>query len=127
MKNNDSYKRSAVMHTFFTFYTVHELAEKISEISKDCVNVELDVYNTKTDGFILRKRKDTIIGNQSMIKLMRKAIKAIIQLDSDGFSEYMEDQHDCVYSDEYVTDDMIEEFFTINKNGRLYTIEIDMP
>lgn len=127
MKNNDSYKRSAVMHTFFTFYTVKDLADKISELSREVVGVELDVYITKTDGFVLRKRKYVVVGNQGILSLIASAIKSLIEMDVDDFVEYMDDHHDCSYNPSCISNVLVEEFFTITRNDRLYTVEIDMP
>ena len=126
MKSNHIYINSAIMSAFMKFYSIHDLAVTISETALKEANVELEVYNCKSDGFVLRRKKDIIVSEADLTQIFIKAIKAMIKEMDDGVESYIFDQYDFEFTKDMINHGFISQIFDIEKNGRLISIEIDI-
>ena len=126
MKSNKTYCYSAIMSALLKFYSIHDIAKGIEEISSDVIGNELVVYTCKSDGFILRKKKDSIISDADIVKAIVKVLKKLISDEDDGIESYVSEQYDVDMSDSMVCSDMVERIFDIEKNGRMIIIEMDI-
>lgn len=124
MKNIDKYNANAVFGALIKFYDIHDIAEAVSNaISEDC-KVSVDVYRVKSDGFILRKKKDTGLLVNGVYKAIRTAIKKLVA-EADGVTDYISDQYEVDYTEKMVDIDFIQYIFTVNIRGRIIFVEID--
>lgn len=126
MKNNNVYCYSAIMSALMKFYSIRELAERVTELAQSESDVELEVYNCKSDGFILRRKKDVIISDADVIKCFVKAVKSMIKETGDGIESYIFDQYDFEFDNKMVDSDFASRICDIERNGRLLAIELDL-
>ena len=93
LKTNKLYYYSAIVGTMMKFYNMKELAETVADELDEIVDTKIEVYNTKSDGFILRKKVDTGVSTADVIKGVCKAIKKLVK-DTDGdIADYLADQY----------------------------------
>lgn len=126
MKSSTSYIYSAIISALIRFYTIHDIADKISELSVDTVGARLDVYTTKSDGFVLRRKGDTTITTSDYNKLFCKAIKQLIDETDDGLESYISDMYEIDYDRSQIDADFAEYIFSIKISGRLIYVEVDL-
>lgn len=122
------YMYSAVISAVLKFYSVHEIAEATAEMLKEVTGGanEFDVYNAKSDGFVLRKRKDSSVSFADMHKSFYKTIRKLVEDEDDGITSYMYDQYDVKYDKDEVNSDFSEYILDITTNGRLITFVLDI-
>ena len=122
------YMYSAVISAVLKFYSVHEIAEATAEMLKEVTGGanEFDVYNAKSDGFVLRKRKDSSVSFADMHKSFYKTIRNLVEDVDDGITSYMYDQYDVKYDKDEVNSDFSEYILDITTNGRLITFVLDI-
>lgn len=126
MKANKVYCYSAIMSALMKFYSIHDLAKGVEEISEEEIGTELNVYTCKSDGFILRRKKDNMVSDADLVKALIKVIKKMIKDEDDSVESYIFEQYDFEMKDSMICADMIEHIFEIAKNGRLITVEMDI-
>ena len=126
MKNNKVYCCSAIMSALMKFYSIHDIAMKVEDLSDDITGTELEVYTCKSDGFVLRRKKDVIVSDADMTKLFIKSIRELIKETDDAMESYIFDQYDFEFNDKMVDVDFASQIFDIEKNGRLITVELDL-
>lgn len=128
MKMKKMYMYSAVISAVLKFYDVHEIAEATAEMLKEVTGGanEFDVYNAKSDGFVLRKRKDSSVSFADMHKSFYKTIRKLVEDEDDGITSYMYDQYDVKYDKDEVNSDFSEYILDITTNGRLITFVLDI-
>lgn len=126
MKSSTSYIYSAIMSALMKFYNIHDIADKISELSLDVVGSKLDVYSCKSDGFILRRKGDKSITNSEYSKLFCKSIKQLADETDDGLSSYVSDVYEFDYEGKHINSDFTEYIFSIKTEGRLIYVEVDL-
>lgn len=126
MKNNKVYANSAIMSALMKFYSVHDLASKIAELASDVIGSDFDVYNCKSDGFVLRRKKEDVVYDADLTKLFIKSIKELIKETDDGVESYIFDQYDFELSDKMINHELIDQIFDVDKSGRLISIELDL-
>lgn len=126
MKANKVYCYSAIMSALMKFYSIHDIASGVEEISDEEIGTELNVYTCKSDGFILRRKKDNMVSDADIVKALVKVIKKMIKDEDDSVESYIFEQYDFEMKDSMICADMIEHIFEITKNGRLITIEMDI-
>ena len=126
MKNNKVYANSAIMSALMKFYSVHDLASKIAELAPDVIGSDFDVYNCKSDGFVLRRKKEDVVYDADLTKLFIKSIKELIKETDDGVESYIFDQYDFEVSDKMINHELIDQIFDVDKSGRLISIELDL-
>lgn len=126
MKSSTSYIYSAIMSALMKFYNIHDVADKISELSLDAVGNRLDVYSCKSDGFILRRKGDGSITNSEYNKLFCKAIKQLVDETNDGLSAYVADVYEFDYENKQINSDFAEYIFSTKTEGRLIYVEVDL-
>lgn len=122
------YMYSAVISAVLKFYSVREIAEATAEMLKEVTGGanEFDVYNAKSDGFVLRKRKDSSVSFADMHKSFYKTIRKLVEDEDDGITSYMYDQYDVKYDKDEVNSDFSEYILDITTNGRLITFVLDI-
>lgn len=128
MKMKKMYMYSAVISAVLKFYSVREIAEATAEMLKEVTGGanEFDVYNAKSDGFVLRKRKDSSVSFADMHKSFYKTIRKLVEDEDDGITSYMYDQYDVKYDKDEVNSDFSEYILDITTNGRLITFVLDI-
>lgn len=126
MKNNKAYCYSAIMSALMKFYSIHDLAVQVEELSDEIVGTSLEVYNCKSDGFVLRRKKDNMVSDADLTKLFIKSLRKMIKDTDDGVESYIFDQYDFEYDEKMIDPDLITYIFDVEKNGRLVVVDIDI-
>lgn len=126
MKVNKTYTYSALMSTLMKFYAISDIAKKMAENIASETGVEIDVYNCKSDGFILRKRKETTISLASLIQIFAKTIREMVDEEKDGIVDYLYDIYDVEYKEKDIDNKFATSIVEIVRSGRLITVELDM-
>lgn len=126
MKNNKAYCYSAIMSALMKFYSIHDLAVQVEELSDEIVGTGLEVYNCKSDGFVLRRKKDNLVSDADLTKLFIKSLRKMIKDTDDGVESYIFDQYDFEYDEKMIDPDLITYIFDVEKNGRLIVVDIDI-
>lgn len=125
MKVNRLYAYSAVLGTLMKFYNMKELAEAVADELVDIVDTKIEVYNTKSDGFVLRKKVDIGISAADVYKASWKAIKKLIQNTDGDIESYLSDQYDIEYDEKMVNHELVSSFMDIELNGRMIIAEFE--
>lgn len=126
MKVNKTYTYSALMSTLMKFYAISDIAKKMAENIASETGVEIDVYNCKSDGFILRKRKETTISLATLIQVFAKTIREMVDEEKDGIVDYLYDIYDVEYKEKDIDNKFATSIIEIVRSGRLITVELDM-
>lgn len=126
MKVNKTYTYSALMSTLMKFYAISDIAKKMAENIASETGVEIDVYNCKSDGFILRKRKETAISLATLIQIFAKTIREMVDEEKDGIVDYLYDIYDVEYKEKDIDNKFATSIVEIVRSGRLITVELDM-
>ena len=126
MKVNKTYTYSALMSTLMKFYAISDIAKKMAENITFETGVEIDVYNCKSDGFILRKRKETTISLATLIQVFAKTIREMVDEEKDGIVDYLYDIYDVEYKEKDIDNKFATSIVEIVRSGRLITVELDM-
>lgn len=126
MKNNKAYCYSAIMSALMKFYSIHDLAVQVEELSDEIVGTSLEVYNCKSDGFVLRRKKDNMVSDADLTKLFIKSLRKMIKDTDDGVESYIFDQYDFEYDEKMIDPDLVTYIFDVEKNGRLVVVDIDI-
>lgn len=126
MKVNKTYTYSALMSTLMKFYAISDIAKKMAENIASETGVEIDVYNCKSDGFILRKRKETTISLATLIQVFAKTIREMVDEEKDGIVDYLYDIYDVEYKEKDIDNKFATSIVEIVRSGRLITVELDM-
>lgn len=126
MKVNKTYTYSALMSTLMKFYAISDIAKKMAENIASETGVEIDVYNCKSDGFILRKRKETTISLATLIQVFAKTIREMVDEEKDGIIDYLYDIYDVEYKEKDIDNKFATSIVEIVRSGRLITVELDM-
>ena len=126
MKVNKTYTYSALMSTLMKFYAISDIAKKMAENITSETGVEIDVYNCKSDGFILRKRKETTISLATLIQVFAKTIREMVDEEKDGIVDYLYDIYDVEYKEKDIDNKFATSIVEIVRSGRLITVELDM-
>lgn len=126
MKVNKTYTYSALMSTLMKFYAISDIAKKMAENITFETGVEIDVYNCKSDGFILRKRKETTISLATLIQVFAKTIREMVDEEKDGIVDYLYDIYDVEYKEKDIDNKFATTIVEIVRSGRLITVELDM-
>lgn len=126
MKVNKTYTYSALMSTLMKFYAISDIAKKMAENITSETGVEIDVYNCKSDGFILRKRKETTISLATLIQVFAKTIREMVDEEKDGIVDYLYDIYDVEYKEKDIDNKFATTIVEIVRSGRLITVELDM-
>lgn len=119
------YAYSAVLGTLMKFYNMKELAEAVADELVDIVDTKIEVYNTKSDGFVLRKKVDIGISAADVYKASWKAIKKLIQNTDGDIESYLSDQYDIEYDEKMVNHELVSSFMDIELNGRMIIAEFE--
>ena len=126
MKVNKTYTYSALMSTLMKFYAISDIAKKMAENIASETGVEIDVYNCKSDGFILRKRKEITISLATLIQVFAKTIREMVDEEKDGIVDYLYDIYDVEYKEKDIDNKFATSIVEIVRSGRLITVELDM-
>ena len=126
MKVNKTYTYSALMSTLMKFYAISDIAKKMAENITSETGVEIDVYNCKSDGFILRKRKEITISLATLIQVFAKTIREMVDEEKDGIVDYLYDIYDVEYKEKDIDNKFATSIVEIVRSGRLITVELDM-
>lgn len=126
MKVNKTYTYSALMSTLMKFYAISDIAKKMAENIASETGVEIDIYNCKSDGFILRKRKETTISLATLIQIFAKTIREMVDEEKDGIVDYLYDIYDVEYKEKDIDNKFATTIVEIVRSGRLITVELDM-
>lgn len=126
MKVNKTYTYSALMSTLMKFYAISDIAKKMAENITSETGVEIDVYNCKSDGFILRKRKEITISLATLIQVFSKTIREMVDEEKDGIVDYLYDIYDVEYKEKDIDNKFATTIVEIVRSGRLITVELDM-
>lgn len=102
-----------------------ELAEAVADELVDIVDTKIEVYNTKSDGFVLRKKVDIGISAADVYKASWKAIKKLIQNTDGDIESYLSDQYDIEYDEKMVNHELVSSFMDIELNGRMIIAEFE--
>ena len=119
------YAYSAVLGTLMKFYNMKELAEAVADELVDIVDTKIEVYNTKSDGFVLRKKVDIGISAADVYKASWKAIKKLIKNTDGDIESYLSDQYDIEYDEKMVNHELVSSFMDIELNGRMIIAEFE--
>lgn len=126
MKVNKTYTYSALMSTLMKFYAISDIAKKMAENITSETGVEIDVYNCKSDGFILRKGKEITISLATLIQVFSKTIREMVDEEKDGIVDYLYDIYDVEYKEKDIDNKFATTIVEIVRSGRLITVELDM-
>ena len=125
LKTNKLYYYSAIVGTMMKFYNMKELAETVADELDEIADTKIEVYNTKSDGFILRKKVDTGVSTADVIKGVCKAVKKLVK-DTDGdIADYLADQYDIEYDEKMINHEFASSFLEVGFNGRMIIIEFE--
>lgn len=126
MKTNEKHIREGVIRTLFEFNKMKDLAKETTRVlGKAVPGVELQ--DTKSDGFMLRRMKDTTIRDEDITTALIKAIRHLLGGDDhDDVLDYIADNFEFAYDDDQVDDKLIDTFFIWNRSGRIMYVELDL-
>ena len=125
MSKNIAYRQACVLNEVTKLHTMQEIAKGLAEILDKKSDIDVSIYETSDDGFVLRKKKDGTITDNEIISGIRKTIKDIID-DTDDFEEIISDQYDFDYDKSLITDAYLADVINIRRSGRLIHIELDL-
>lgn len=124
MKKKLVYMQTCVMNEATKLFTTQEIADaalKYLNKKKELATV----YETGSDGFVLRRTTDDMLLDTELANVITKGIKDLIK-DSDDFVDIIFDNYDFDYKKDILSDDYVATILNIHRNGRLVMIEIDM-
>lgn len=125
MSKNIAYRQACVLNEVTKLHTMQEIAKGLAEILDKKSDIDVSIYETSDDGFVLRKKKDGTITDNEIISGIRKTIKEMID-DTDDFEEIISDQYDFDYDKSLITDAYLVDVINIRRSGRLIHIELDL-
>lgn len=125
MSKNIAYRQACVLNEVTKLHTMQEIAKGLAEILDKKSDIDVSIYETSDDGFVLRKKKDGTITDNEIISGIRKTIKDMID-DTDDFEEIISDQYDFDYDKSLITDAYLTDVINIRRSGRLIHIELDL-
>lgn len=125
MSKNIAYRQACVLNEVTKLHTMQEIAKGLAEIIDKKSDIDVSIYETSDDGFVLRKKKDGTITDNEIISGIRKTIKDMID-DTDDFEEIISDQYDFDYDKSLITDAYLADVINIRRSGRLIHIELDL-
>lgn len=125
MSKNIAYRQACVLNEVTKLHTMQEFAKGLAEILDKKSDIDVSIYETSDDGFVLRKKKDGTITDNEIISGIRKTIKDMID-DTDDFEEIISDQYDFDYDKSLITDAYLANVINIRRSGRLIHIELDL-
>ena len=125
MSKNIAYRQACVLNEVTKLHTMQEIAKGLAEILDKKSDIDVSIYETSDDGFVLRKKKDGTITDNEIISGIRKTIKEMID-DTDDFEEIISDQYDFDYDKSLITDAYLADVINIRRSGRLIHIELDL-
>lgn len=125
MSKNIAYRQACVLNEVTKLHTMQEIAKGLAEILDKKSDIDVSIYETSDDGFVLRKKKDGTITDNEIISGIRKTIKDMID-DTDDFEEIISDQYDFDYDKSLITDAYLADVINIRRSGRLIHIELDL-
>lgn len=125
MSKNIAYRQACVLNEVTKLHNMQEIAKGLAEILDKKSDIDVSIYETSDDGFVLRKKKDGTITDNEIISGIRKTIKEMID-DTDDFEEIISDQYDFDYDKSLITDAYLVDVINIRRSGRLIHIELDL-
>lgn len=125
MSKNIAYRQACVLNEVTKLHTMQEIAKGLAEILDKKSDIDVSIYETSDDGFVLRKKKDGTITDNEIISGIRKTIKEMID-GTDDFEEIISDQYDFDYDKSLITDAYLVDVINIRRSGRLIHIELDL-
>ena len=126
MKPNKAYTYNAIIGTLMKFYNMSDIAKYVAEEMDHSVSTGIDVYSVRSDGFMLRKKKDITITQNEIFSYFVKSVKKLIKDSDNGVEDYMSDQYDIEYDSKSLNEDFAEYLLNISTSGRIITIEFDV-
>ena len=125
MSKNIAYRQACVLNEVTKLHTMQEIAKGLAEILDKKSDIDVSIYETSDDGFVLRKKKDGTVTDNEIVSGIRKVIKEMID-DTDDFEEIISDQYDFEYDKSLITDSYLSDVINIRRSGRLVHIELDL-
>ena len=78
MSKNIAYRQACVLNEVTKLHNMQEIAKGLAEILDKKSDIDVSIYETSDDGFVLRKKKDGTITDNEIISGIRKTIKEMI-------------------------------------------------
>ena len=125
MKKNISYMQTCVINEVCKLHSMQKFAESVSTLLMKEVDIELTIYETNDDGFVLRKKKDGTVTDNEIIAVLKKTIKKMID-NCDDFDEIISDIYDFEYDKKLITEEYLDSIVIIRRGGRLIYVEFDI-
>ncbi|MDE6040470.1 MAG: hypothetical protein K2F99_02730 [Muribaculaceae bacterium] len=122
MKVNKKYIHTAVLHTAIEKGSVEEIANRTAEQ----LGGAIEVYKTKTDGFILRQKKSAEVSKDELTEAITAAICSILEDDIEDATDYIAENYDFPYDPDKIEENHIRDLLDYTYDGRLIYVELDM-
>lgn len=129
MKKNLKYIQSTILYETMKVYTTRDLADRLLHLLNKKSDSELSVYETHSDGIVLRKKRDGNVTDNDIVDAVNKAIRWLIDKSvntDDDIVDEINGNYDFDYDEKDLTDAFISDVLQIRRSGRLIYIEIDL-
>lgn len=126
MKQNGIYAKGAVVATFMKYYKMKDLADKIIVVVKKDTDEDLQIAECRDSSIVFKKKRDSVITDAAFAAATAKAMRKIIDKDSDVFSADLNDRYELDFSIDSIDTEFIESVSDITKSPKNFYIEFDI-
>ena len=125
MKMNKAHMYVAIIQSVLATSNMKHLAKEVmcrlNKSDKDCVEIQ----DTKTHGFSLRRKKDSEISDALIGDAIIDATNTIIDDNSDEVLDYISDNYEFTLDYDCIDESFVENIFEITRSGRIIYVEVD--
>lgn len=121
MRVNKKYMRLTIIQTLLGLYSMKDFAKEVTSVID-----EIELQDTKSTGFICRKKKDRDITEDQIVSGIAKTIGHMLDEKLDETLDYIAENYEFAYESSMVDDALVRDIFEISRSGRLIYIEMDL-
>lgn len=125
MKKNIGYMQTCTINELTKVFSMQKIAEALLEVMNNKKDVDVTIYETSDDGFVIRRKKEGVVSDNTIITCMEKALRKIAA-DSDELQDILTENYDFEYSKDLITEEFLTGVVQILSSGRLISVEFDL-